>query len=306
MGSPMALVEIGKGLSEHQLVSDELWSGPLPLSEPPRGALPAPGEGAAGRYAGAPACRGGRILGRPITDRIGCVRAGSPLGRGRRRRGGRRDRPRRTRFASATRSCDRLSTAAPRSSIAAAPTRSSPRPAAPSAISTGELGTSARRPPTPTEAVAAELHQAAERALLRGGCAASAAFFTRSAELTPDRATRAERALAAAERHLIAGFRVRSRRVLDEFADDITDPHQRARASRLEGNIRYTIGEVDGTVGLLLDAAKTYAPLDIQAARDTLLDALAAARIPGALEPPWRTHVRRRLGSPRDARSRRA
>ena len=65
---------------------------------------------------------------------------------------------------------------------------------------------------------------AAERALLRGGCAASAAFFTRAAELTPDRATRVERALAAAERHMIAGFRVRSRRILDEFADDITDP----------------------------------------------------------------------------------
>ena len=64
-----------------------------------------------------------------------------------------------------------------------------------------------------------------------------------------DRATRAERALAAAERHLIAGFRVRSRRVLDEFAGDITDPHRRARANRLEGNIRYTIGEVDGGSG---------------------------------------------------------
>ncbi len=32
MGSPMALVEIGKGLSERQLLSDDLWSGPLPLS----------------------------------------------------------------------------------------------------------------------------------------------------------------------------------------------------------------------------------------------------------------------------------
>ena len=31
MGSPMALVEIGKGLSERQLLSDELWSGPLPI-----------------------------------------------------------------------------------------------------------------------------------------------------------------------------------------------------------------------------------------------------------------------------------
>ena len=71
-----------------------------------------------------------------------------------------------------------------------------------------------------------------------------------------------------------------------EFADDITDPHQRARANRLEGNIRYTIGEVDGTVGLLLDAAKTYAPFDIRAARETLLDALTAARIPAALSLP--------------------
>ena len=104
-------------------------------------------------------------------------------------------------------------------------------------------------------AVAAELHQAAERALLRGGCAASATFFTRAAELTPDRTTRAERALAAAERHLIAGFRVRSHRVLDEFADDITDPHQRARAEPTSrGTSATTIGEVDGTVGLLLDA----------------------------------------------------
>ena len=32
MGSPMALIEIGKGLSERQLLSDDLWSGPLPLS----------------------------------------------------------------------------------------------------------------------------------------------------------------------------------------------------------------------------------------------------------------------------------
>jgi DNA-binding CsgD family transcriptional regulator len=141
------------------------------------------------------------------------------------------------------------------------------------------------------EAVATELHDAAERALLRGGCAASAALFTRAAELTPDRSRRVDRALAAAERHLIAGFRVRSRRVLDEFAGDIADAHQRARAGRLEGALRYTVGEVDGTVGLLLDAAKTLAPLDIHAARDTLLSALAAARIPGALSQPGEREI---------------
>lgn len=131
------------------------------------------------------------------------------------------------------------------------------------------------------EAVASELHLAAERALRRGGCAASAAFFARAAELSPTSWARVDRALAAAERHLIAGFRIRSRQVLADFADDIEDPHQQARASRLEGTIRYTVGEVDGTVALLLDAAKRLAPLDLHAARDTMLDALAAARIPG-------------------------
>jgi DNA-binding CsgD family transcriptional regulator len=131
------------------------------------------------------------------------------------------------------------------------------------------------------EAVAGELQLAAERALRRGGCAASAAFFTRAAELSPTPRDRVDRALAAAERHLIAGFRIRARRVLADFADDIEDPLQQARASRLEGTIRYTLGEVDGTVALLLDAAKMLAPLDLHAARDTMLDALAASRIPG-------------------------
>ena len=285
MGSPMALVEIGKGLSAHQMVSDELWSGPLPIGARLEGhflrqveALPADTQQVL--LVAAAESSGDRTLIESAASALGLPRdaadaaeAGAVIVRGER-----------LRFRHP------LVRSAVYSGASVVDRRRAHQVLAEASGAHGDLDRRAWHLGAATADadgdVAAELHQAAERALLRGGCAASATFFTRSAELTPDRATHAERALAAAERHLIAGFRVRSHRVLDEFAGDITDPHQRARASRLEGNIRYTIGEVDGTVGLLLDAAKTYAPFDIRAARDTLLDALTAARIPGALSLP--------------------
>jgi DNA-binding CsgD family transcriptional regulator len=285
MGSPMALLEIGKGLREHQLLSDDSWSGPLPLSRRLEAHFLRQVEGLPGDTQSMLLLAAAE----PSGDRSLIESAASALGLT----------PDATDAAEAAAviiRSDGLRFRHPlvRSAVYNGAAITDRRRAHQVLAETiGDLGDPDRRAwhlgaatAGPDGAVAAELHEAAERALVRGGCAASATFFTRSAELTPDRATRAERALAAAERHLIAGFRVRSRRVLDEFAGDITDPHQRARASRLEGNIRYTIGEVDGTVGLLLDAAKTYAPFDIRSARDTLLDALTAARIPGSLSLP--------------------
>jgi DNA-binding CsgD family transcriptional regulator len=285
VGSPMALIEIGTGLSEHQVLFDELWSEPLPLSARLeahflRQVQELPADTRMVLLVAAAEPSGDRSLIESAASALGhspgaaaAAEAAAVIVRG-----------------------DALRFRHPlvRSAVYGGASRLDRRRAHQVlAEASGAVGDVDRRAwhlgaatAGADETVASELHHAAERALLRGGCAASASFFARAAELTPDRTTRVERALAAAERHLIAGFRVRSRRVLDEFAGDITDPLQRARANRLEGSIRYTVGEVDGTVGLLLDAAKMYAPLDIRAARDTLLDALAAARIPGLLSLP--------------------
>jgi DNA-binding CsgD family transcriptional regulator len=285
LGSPMALVEIGRGLTKHDVLSDELWSGPLPLGGRLEAhfrrqveALPAQTQGVLLIAAAEPS--GDRALIESAASALGLApdaaesaEAANVIVR-----------------SEAVRFRHPLVRSAVYSGATIIDRRRAHQVLAEASGAFGDLDRRAWHLGAATDdaddVVATELHQAAERALVRGGCAASATFFTRAAELTPDRATRAERALAAAERHLIAGFRVRSRRVLDDFADDITDPDHRARANRLEGNIRYTIGEVDGTVALLLDAAKTYAPFDIRAARDTLLDALAAARISGALGLP--------------------
>jgi DNA-binding CsgD family transcriptional regulator len=150
------------------------------------------------------------------------------------------------------------------------------------------LGLAADRP---DEAVASQLEEAAGRALRRGGCAAAAAFYTRAAELSTDRRGRVERALSAAQRHLVAGFRIRARHVLAELAPDIDDPQQRARAAAIEGAIRYAIGDTAETVTILVEAAKALRPFDVHRARDALLQALAAARVTGVFTAPGESEI---------------
>src|SRR5260370_999197 len=87
--------------------------------------------------------------------------------------------------------------------------------------------------PRPDEPVAAELERSAGRAQARGGLAAAAAFLERAAALTPDRARRAARALAAAAAEVQAGAFEAAGRLLGTAQARPLDETQRARAHLL-------------------------------------------------------------------------
>jgi DNA-binding CsgD family transcriptional regulator/uncharacterized protein YjeT (DUF2065 family) len=127
------------------------------------------------------------------------------------------------------------------------------------------------------EEIAEELEEAAERARRRGGFTGAAAFLTRAAQLTPDSQRRATRLLAAAQADFTAGVPARAQLLVDEAVPQLVDPLLRAHALRLQGAIRYALGDGAGTVSILLDAAGALAPLDPHLARETLLDAYSAA-----------------------------
>jgi DNA-binding CsgD family transcriptional regulator len=135
----------------------------------------------------------------------------------------------------------------------------------------------------PDEAVAAELERSAGRAQARGGLAAAAAFLERSAALTLDPARRAERALAAAQAKYQAGEFEATLALLATAEAGPLDELQRARADRLRGHIAFSSSRGSDAPPLLLQAARQFEPLDPRLARETYLDALAAATFAGRL-----------------------
>src|SRR5712691_9166058 len=132
----------------------------------------------------------------------------------------------------------------------------------------------------PDEAVAAELDRAAGRAQARGGYSAAGALLARAAQLTSDEDHWAARVLAAAHAHLAGGAPARARLLLEQTAQ-ISDPFQQARMRRLQGLIRYALGQARGTPSILLGAARALEPFDARLARATMLEALEAARVTG-------------------------
>ena len=143
----------------------------------------------------------------------------------------------------------------------------------------------------PSEEIAAELARAARRAAARGGHSAAGTFLARAAELSADRAGRADRVLAAAQAHLAGGAPARARSLLDGAAAEFVEPLLHARAQRLHGAIRYALGEAHGTASILMEAARALGPADPRAARETMLHALAAARVTGRLTAPGESEV---------------
>ena len=133
----------------------------------------------------------------------------------------------------------------------------------------------------PDETVAARLEQAAGQARERGGYAATVTFLSRAAELSTDEGARAGRLLGAAEAALIAGQPVRAGALLEEATPQLAEPLARAQARRLDGTIRFTVGQATEAAAILLQAARALAPSDACGAREALLEAVEAAMYVG-------------------------
>jgi DNA-binding CsgD family transcriptional regulator len=141
----------------------------------------------------------------------------------------------------------------------------------------------AQAAPGPDEDVACELERSAGRAQARGGLAAAAAFLERSAALTLDPLRRAKRALAAAEATYQAGAFDATLALLGTAEAGPLDELQQARADLLRGQIAFSSSRGSDAPPLLLKAARQFESLDPRLARETYLDALAAAQFAGRL-----------------------
>lgn len=133
------------------------------------------------------------------------------------------------------------------------------------------------------EDVAAELERSADRAQARGGAAAAAAFLAHATELTPDPAERGRRALAAAQAKFYAAAPDAALELLAAAELAPLDPLQRARLERLRAEIAFARTRGGEAPSLLLEAARRLDPLDAAMARETYLEALAAAMFAGRL-----------------------
>ena len=135
----------------------------------------------------------------------------------------------------------------------------------------------------PDEDVAAELERSAHRASARGGLAAAAAFLERAAALTPDPAQRARRELTAAQTKHEAGATTGALKLLAAAEAGPLDELQHARLERLRAQLAFALSRGSDAPPLLLAAAERLEPLNGELARETYLEALAAAIFAGRL-----------------------
>jgi DNA-binding CsgD family transcriptional regulator len=135
----------------------------------------------------------------------------------------------------------------------------------------------------PDEEVASELERSADRARARGGLAAAAAFLERAAALTPGPRRRARRELTAAQVKHEAGAPAEALKLLATADGRPLDELQRARLERLRAQVAFASRRGRDAPPLLLNAARHLEPLDAELARETYLEALAAAIFAGRL-----------------------
>jgi DNA-binding CsgD family transcriptional regulator len=142
----------------------------------------------------------------------------------------------------------------------------------------------AQATPGPDEDVAAELERSAGRALARGGLAAAAAFLERAAVLTPEPARRTERLLAAACAKRDVGALDAALGLLAAIEAEPRDPLQAAQVEYQRGQIALLQQRFRDAARLLLSAARRVEPRNPGLARETHLEALAAAIWAGDLD----------------------
>jgi DNA-binding CsgD family transcriptional regulator len=135
----------------------------------------------------------------------------------------------------------------------------------------------------PDEDVAADLERCADRALARGGLAATAAFLERATMLTQDPARRTERALGAAGANLQAGAFETVRRLLVIAEAGAISDLQQARIDLIAADLAFVTNRGSDAPSLLLKAASRLEPIDVDLSRATYLQAFSAAILTGRL-----------------------
>lgn len=144
------------------------------------------------------------------------------------------------------------------------------------------------------DTIAAELEASAGRAQCRGGIAAAAAFLERATVLTSDPALRGSRALSAAEAKRDAAAPAAAHELLAIAESGPLSDLQRAQVARMRAQMdfaRSRSGEPGAptlaeSARQLHCAAKTLEDVDPRLARETHLEAVAAAMYAGRLGHP--------------------
>ncbi|WP_110851919.1 ATP-binding protein [Georgenia satyanarayanai] len=133
------------------------------------------------------------------------------------------------------------------------------------------------------EAAAVDLERSAGRARARGGLAAAATFLQHAAELTPEPAARARRALEAVHLTHDAGAPEAALELLAVASTGPLDALQHARLELLRAQIAFHRTRGREVPGMLLTAAQALAPLDPHLSRQAYVHALESSFHAGRL-----------------------
>lgn len=151
---------------------------------------------------------------------------------------------------------------------------------------------SARAAAQPDEQIAVTLLAASERARVRGGVAAAAAFLALAADLTPDSDLRVHRRLDAANAKLDAGAPAAASELMVSASAENDTESIAARIALLRAKLAFVINRGRDAPPLLQAAAERLARVDPPLARETHLEAMVAALSVGGLSTTDRVMTR--------------